>query len=328
MLIAVNYHYIRKSFDFKYPSFFGVTPDYFRNQLLKIRELGTFVSKADILDHLRGINQLPERAIIITFDDGLKEQYEYALPILQELGIPALFFVNTGILVDSYVMNVHKIHLVRSEIPPSEIKQKVEEFLAERERVIMENSYSEKAIFHYKYDEPPIAVFKYLLNFILTSQERDEIMNRLFLEIFSSEKEIHDQLYMSVDQVKKLSDLGYLGSHGHDHFPIATLPIEEWNYQVGYSNDILENLTGKKTEAFSYPYGSLESCQGLQSTLENFGFEFAFTMERAINESLYAPHFLSRFDNNDMPLGKAWKQGDFNPFFVLKKAAWFQKENR
>ncbi|GJM33445.1 MAG: hypothetical protein DHS20C18_24460 [Saprospiraceae bacterium] len=322
MLIAVNYHYIRPAFDFKYPSIFGITPSKFRKQLEALSAFGTFVSQQDILNHLDGHSRLPQNAIIITFDDGLAEQIDLALPILQEMGIPAIFFLNTRVLVDSYVLNVHKIHLVRSEVSPVDLTKKVQLFLKKKQKFIDKTEYQEKAIFHYKYDQPDIAMLKYLLNFILTVEERDELMETVFREVFDSEKLVHDNLYMNLSAIKKLASDGMLGSHSHDHFPLGTLSSDQQENQIGKSQQSLQQLIGKKTQAFSYPYGSFEACNAVGPLLEADGFRFAFTMERAKNENLEKSLYLSRFDNNDMPLGKAWKHGDKNPFEILPSAQW------
>src|SRR5262249_49875913 len=42
--------------------------------------------------------RLPRRAVVVTFDDGYRDNYEHAWPILCTYGIPATFFVVTGAL--------------------------------------------------------------------------------------------------------------------------------------------------------------------------------------------------------------------------------------
>ncbi len=74
----------------------SVSPESFREQLSYLKENG--YSTVDFYDLSRGItNQgdLPEKPIILTFDDGYIDNYEYAFPILQEHGFTATFFIVT-----------------------------------------------------------------------------------------------------------------------------------------------------------------------------------------------------------------------------------------
>src|SRR5687768_6956468 len=119
MLVAINYHYVRPAFDHPYPGIHGLTPAQFEHQIRVLSTVGTFVGGADIRSALNG-GRLPERSLIVTFDDGLREQYDYAWPVLQRLGVPALLFVNTGPIAERTVSTVHKIHLLRSRTPPAE----------------------------------------------------------------------------------------------------------------------------------------------------------------------------------------------------------------
>ncbi len=59
------------------------------------------VSLDDVLEHyLRG-EPLPTKAVLLTFDDGYRDNLENALPILRGYGYPAVLFVPIGFLDDT-----------------------------------------------------------------------------------------------------------------------------------------------------------------------------------------------------------------------------------
>jgi peptidoglycan/xylan/chitin deacetylase (PgdA/CDA1 family) len=53
------------------------------------------ISFARLIDALEGRATLPERAVVITFDDGWENQFHHAFPVLRQLGLTATFFVYT-----------------------------------------------------------------------------------------------------------------------------------------------------------------------------------------------------------------------------------------
>lgn len=78
---------------------FNVPPDTFREQITGLLRQGfTLLSLEDVLRRSAANEVLPPRTIVITFDDGFESVYEFALPTLRELSIPATIFLNTGYL--------------------------------------------------------------------------------------------------------------------------------------------------------------------------------------------------------------------------------------
>ena len=68
----------------------------FREQMSYLAEHRYHViSLARLVEVLDGNAPAPERAVVITFDDGWENQYHYAFPILRQLGLTATFFVYT-----------------------------------------------------------------------------------------------------------------------------------------------------------------------------------------------------------------------------------------
>jgi peptidoglycan/xylan/chitin deacetylase (PgdA/CDA1 family) len=72
-----------------------LSPERFRDQMQFLAENGyTTITTQDLLDFLNG-KPLPEKSILLTFDDGWKSQ-AIALPILKQHNFKATFFIITG----------------------------------------------------------------------------------------------------------------------------------------------------------------------------------------------------------------------------------------
>jgi peptidoglycan/xylan/chitin deacetylase (PgdA/CDA1 family) len=81
----------------------AVAPEVFAENLAYLREhrftpisLSVLARWVDERAHGRADTRLPERPVLITFDDGYGDAHEHALPILDRYGFPAAVFVTTG----------------------------------------------------------------------------------------------------------------------------------------------------------------------------------------------------------------------------------------
>jgi len=71
----------------------------FDEQMGLLRDLGyTVVGLEQVLDHHTSGTQLPPRAVLITFDDGYRDNLENAMDVLGRHGYPAVLFVPIGYL--------------------------------------------------------------------------------------------------------------------------------------------------------------------------------------------------------------------------------------
>lgn len=77
--------------------FFDVTPEELEADFELIKSQGlTPISLTQLVAHLRTGNPLPEKPILLTFDDGYGGHYEYVYPLLQKYRYPAVFSVYTA----------------------------------------------------------------------------------------------------------------------------------------------------------------------------------------------------------------------------------------
>ncbi|MFF5481147.1 polysaccharide deacetylase family protein [Streptomyces sp. NPDC012935] len=75
----------------------SVAPEAFAEQMALIGDLGlTPVRTADLAARWRSGKPLPERPVLITFDDGYEGVHRHALPVLAKHGFAATVFVSTG----------------------------------------------------------------------------------------------------------------------------------------------------------------------------------------------------------------------------------------
>jgi peptidoglycan/xylan/chitin deacetylase (PgdA/CDA1 family) len=301
MLIAANFHYVRESFHAPHPSIFGVTPVQFERQLDALGASAQFLDTDAVIDVIDGRRPMPPRAVVVTFDDGFKEQFEIAWPILRARGIPALFFINTRPIDEQRVTTTHMIHLLRAHVATADLEATVRETCAERE-IPFEAPTAAVAARVYRYDPPEAARLKYYLNHTLREDQRGPLVAQCFAALGFDEAAVSRDLYMSRDMVATLACARLVGTHGHAHLPLGLLEERVAREDVATSLRLLHEWTGTEPAALSYPFGFLEACSSAAADeARRGGVRFAFTMERAANATIDAPFFMARFSNNDVP---------------------------
>ena len=99
----------------------AVSPAAFAAQLACLRDAGfNTMTAGGISDVLaRGDSDLPERTVVLTFDDGYENFYSRAMPLLARYGFTATLFVTSGWLEDAAIgsdvrrpgqmLNVHQV---------------------------------------------------------------------------------------------------------------------------------------------------------------------------------------------------------------------------
>lgn len=101
---VLMYHHLRESGTSvadRLNARFDVSPVEFAKQLDYLRDNGYSVIDCRTLDRaVREGTALPDKPVMLTFDDAWREQYTIAFPLLKERGMVGVFYVHTGVLSD------------------------------------------------------------------------------------------------------------------------------------------------------------------------------------------------------------------------------------
>jgi len=305
-LIIVTYHYIEDPKKYKA----GIHPiheEKFREHLEHLSKTYSFITEGDLVSGVRGEKKIPDKACLVTFDDGLKSQRERAVPILIEKAVPAIFFVTTRPYTEHKASAVHKVHYLLSQIDAKILFNESIKFLQKTEYPT--NLFNEKlarAGKWYIYDDLITAQFKYLANHGLPQSVSDNMISELFsLHYPEGEKHFCDVLYMSVGDIKEISQnsLFSIGLHTHTH-----LNIKESSKETVYKDitanykHLSENIGISSIQGISYPYGMISSEEYEDKVVyvaHELGLSYGVTTVKGINETLNHPFFLKRMNPND-----------------------------
>lgn len=113
---VLSYHEISDRQDALVPGY-AVTPASFAQQMQWLKDSGYhFVSMDEVLADRSGMRPLPDRAVLITFDDGYRSVYTSAYPVLESLHIPAVIA-----LVGSWLASTDRVDFDGRSIPREDL---------------------------------------------------------------------------------------------------------------------------------------------------------------------------------------------------------------
>lgn len=111
-LFVVMYHYTRDLKHSRYPEIKGLDVSLFREQIEFMKQQFNIVSMEQVIEAVERHADLPDKALLLTFDDGYVDNYTFAFPILEEFGIQGSFFIPGKTFATHQLLNVNKIHYI------------------------------------------------------------------------------------------------------------------------------------------------------------------------------------------------------------------------
>lgn len=301
----IMYHYVREIKSSKYPKIKGLEISGFRRQLDYLINNYNIITADDVINFVKyGIN-LPEKACLLTFDDGYKDHINFVLPELLKRNLQGSFFPPVKPVVEREILDVNRIHFILASTNNiSDLINDVNKLCIEHGVTPAKLSYlkSQYAISS-RYDSADVMYVKHVLQHALSEDIRNSISSRLFYTyVNKSEFDFADELYLSFDETKKLIDSGmYVGSHGYRHLWLDKESYDSQSQEIDYSLKFLKDI-GANTNNWimCYPYGAYNDIS--LKILKERNCAVGLTTKVGIAEVRrdYSLE-LSRFDTNDYP---------------------------
>ncbi len=300
--LIVMYHYVRPLPDCRLPFFRAMTLERFRAQIEHLAAEWTFVSLDEYIDGLAGKAELPDNCCVLTFDDGVRDHYEFVLPILLDLGIPAAFFVPTRAIAESYMLDVHMIQHLVARVPPDALAERLRRAVRgaapdQADQFLLPDIETADRIYHYE-PHPATRWTKHVMNFVLPELVRREVVVLMFREEFGSEEGFGHRFYLAPGQIREMAACGMIiGSHGHEHVAMSDCTREQKRAELMVSRQLLEAWVGGSVSTFCYPWGGSAHIDAeSEDLLVEVGYRCGLTTLDGVNEGEVSPFYLRRRD--------------------------------
>lgn len=258
-----------------------MTPEKFRLQMEYIARHYRVIDSKELEGAMRGHWPLPENALAITFDDGYRDVYDVALPVLKKLGLQAVVFLTTGALDDSrsiwtnvlyyyfYLTRKSQYHMTFPD--GTSIGGRWTNAQEKRECILRLNRQMKSIL----------------------DRDRPKAMSVLAtsLEVGHGEDPLPDLPMMSWEHVRSLRDSGVftIGAHTVSHPILSRCEPDVQKSEMETSKRRIEAETGIPCRFFAYPNGQYtDFTEETRALAQETGFSLAFRFSQALpGESIH-----------------------------------------
>ena len=261
--------------------------DLFEQQMSHLRQHYTMLTLLEAVERLRTRN-LPPRSVCVTFDDGYRDNFDVALPILKKYGVPATFFVVTGVMEG-------KSRLLWDEVVSRIREIKDTRGWEEMHRETMPSWLQEK-LGLLEAGEPAETIGERLVRDMnrVPLREREEALQILRRATPGGGK-CSDPPLVSWDELREIRRAGMLvGAHTVSHPFLDELDHPAAKQEIEGSITTLAERLDEPITLFSYPRGRFK--EEVKRWLQEAGVEAAVTTELGRNSPGTDPYALRRFD--------------------------------
>lgn len=285
-VLILAYHGITRK-KYKTPPWILITEESFEKQIKYVSRRYKVIPLEQAVNAFVSDGHLPKNTAVITFDDGYRNNYKFALPVLQKYKVPATIFMTAGYIGTDDILPMDEAYLVvahsgnRSPLAFPEIG--LGSLYFDTDEAIL-GSYNRTVSFLKKY--PASEQKKYL---------------KILKDALGSEYEHmdvrEDFLLLSWEEIGELVSTGLVqvGAHTLSHQILSSVSFEEAEKEIIDSKYTLQKHIGHEITLFAYPNGAPEdyNIEHIRLLKEN-GFICSVTTTAKLNQPDDDPYQLGR----------------------------------
>lgn len=261
------YHYVRPQGFGKFPNLKALAVETFVEQLDFFQQRYSIVDCREVLDAVerRGTAaSLPDRPLVLTFDDGLRDHFDFVMPELETRGLTASFFPVRAAVCDRRLLDVQQVQILVSLLADSKelLKRIRAEALSEGlSPGVYDSIVKECSTRTLRFDDADVAAVKCLLQYALPVETRQIVLGTLLHELVDdSLRALAEEFYLTFDQLREMQAKGmHIGGHGDNHLWLGRVSHDEQTAEIQNTCDFLRDLgalTPNRSWVMCYPFGS------------------------------------------------------------------------
>jgi carbamoyltransferase len=300
--VILTYHYCHPKTDDVFPGLKSITPEELDRQVEQLNREFQFVTVAQLLD---ADLKLPHSVAVLTFDDGLRDFQDHAMPVLARWKVPATIYCPSAPLMSRRLLDVHRIHLLHGRLGIAGFRARFDRLLATVPNDYELDSLEALGIENpYQYDDEETRKFKTQLNYELPYDVIAPILQKMVEETFGPEAAIVERLYLGIKDLKEVQAAGHdVGIHTHTHPILSRLNERDQRCELSTAAQFFRDSLGLRTIHVAYPYGRPGTWNHLtKKVMKDLGFIGGVTMARRVAkpQDLSARWEIPRFDVRDL----------------------------
>jgi len=262
----------------------------FDEQMKYLSKNYNVISLGNLVDSLKNNLPFPKKGVVITFDDGWRDNYSFAFPILKKYNLPATIFLTSGYIgTNKTFWPEQVISLLKSG---KNLKENLRNLSDEIYPPMIQDCLDELV----QHKKPYLDVLTDLIEYLkyLPPLKREVITDDLKKRIKPAGELFSDSPFMLSWEEIEILEKNHVsfGSHSINHSILTQLDKVEAQKEIFNSKKEIEKKLNKQISSFAYPNGDLNDL--VKNLVKQAGYLCAVTLGSGLNDKHTDVFSLSR----------------------------------